>query len=210
MKLVHLVNDYDNKLSINDAKNLGLENLDVNKYAAWKELFLGSKCQVQDDPNPWNFWMIMLKSGNMDTTAAICPKNGKPSQPFPPESRFPCFGKGCMNMPKIYHDYTTLHSHKHIVKHRKLKGSFHGTWDLDADIYKAETQNDTSFFSVTWHKQLGKGSWKFHHILKTSSKYPWLMLYLRSDATTGVSGGYHYETRGMSKIVGFSSKSLHI
>ncbi|KAJ8532293.1 hypothetical protein K7X08_012216 [Anisodus acutangulus] len=168
-KLVHLVNEPDNKLSINDAKRLGQENLNVNTYAAWKELFLGYKCKVQDEPKPWNFWMIMLKSGNMDTTAAICPKNGKPSQPFPQESS-------------------------------QLKESFHGTWDLLADMSKAETQNDTSFFKVTWHKNLGKGSWKFHHILKTSSKYPWLMLYLRSDATIGVSGGYHYETRGMSKI----------
>ncbi|XP_016581071.2 uncharacterized protein LOC107878562 [Capsicum annuum] len=200
-KLVHLVNELDNKLSINDAKSLGQENLNVDTYAAWKELFLGYKCQVQDEPNPWNFWMIMLKSGNMDSTAAICPKNGKPSQPFPQDSRFPCFGKGCMNMPRIYHDYSTLHSHKEHPKMSKLKGGFHGTWDLDADMSKAKTQNDTSFFSVTWHKTLGKGSWKFHHVLKTSTKYPWLMLYLRSDATTGVSGGYHYETRGMSKMV---------
>ncbi|MCD7449009.1 hypothetical protein HAX54_048092 [Datura stramonium] len=181
-KLVHLVNEADNKLSINDAKNLGQENMDVNTYAAWKELLLGSKCQVQDEPNPWNFWMIMLKSGNMDSTASICPQNGKPSQPFLQDSRFPCFGKGCMNMPRIYHDYTTLHSHKNHSKRSKLKGSFHGTWELDADMSKAKTQNDTSFFSVTWHKNLGKGSWKFHHILKTSSKYPWLMLYLSLSA----------------------------
>ncbi|CAN4104294.1 unnamed protein product [Withania somnifera] len=185
-KLVHLVNEADNKLGINDAKSLQQENLD---------------CQVKSEPKPWNFWMIMLKSGNTDTTAAICPRNGIPSQPFPQESRFPCFGKGCMNMPRIYHDYTALHSHKKHPKRSKLKGGFHGTWDLDADMCKAKTQNDTSYFSVTWHKELGKGSWKFHHILKTSSKYPWLMLYFRSDATTGVSGGYHYETRGMSKIV---------
>ncbi|KAH0744187.1 hypothetical protein KY290_032180 [Solanum tuberosum] len=200
-KLVHLVNELDNKLSIHDAKSLGQYYLNVDMYAAWKELFLGYKCKVQDEPKPWNFWMIMLKSGNMDTTAAICPRNGIPSQPFAQIPRFPCFGKGCMNMPRIYHDYSTLHSHRKHPKVTKLKGGFHGTWELDADMSTAKTRNDTSFFSVTWHKILGKGSWKFHHVLKTSSKYPWLMLYLRSDATTGFSGGYHYETRGMSKIV---------
>ncbi|EEF33893.1 conserved hypothetical protein [Ricinus communis] len=146
---------------------------------------------VQDDPRPWQFWMIMLKSGNMDTTAAICPENGKKSVPFPPEPRFPCFGEGCMNMPLIDHEYTHVEGQNNST----LKGSFHGTWDLNAN------DNGTSSFNVTWVKEIGKGSWVFHHFLQTSSNYPWLMLYLRSDATSGFSGGYHYQTRGMSKIV---------
>ncbi|KAL5774201.1 hypothetical protein ACOSP7_011758 [Xanthoceras sorbifolium] len=50
-------------------------------------------------------------------------------------------------------------------------------------------------------KEVGKGSWIFHHVLRTTTRYPCLMLYLRSDATHGVSGGYHYPTRGMSKII---------
>ncbi|KAG8365693.1 hypothetical protein BUALT_Bualt18G0133200 [Buddleja alternifolia] len=197
-KLHHRVNEKYNKLGISNAKSQGLKNINVNEYAAWKERFLGYKCQVQDEPNPWQFWMIMLKSGNMDTLAAICPKDGKKSEPFPPESRFPCFGKGCMNMPRIYHDYTSV---RHFRGSRILMGSFYGTWDLDADINNAATMNNTSYYKVTWKKKLGHGSWVFHHILKTSPKYPWLMLYLRSDATRGFSGGYHYMTRGMSKIV---------
>ncbi|CAK9151758.1 unnamed protein product [Ilex paraguariensis] len=200
MKLVHRVNEKVNKLS--NATIQGLGNMNVNQFAAWKEKYLGYKCQVQEFPKPWQFWMIMLKSGNMDTLAAVCPENGKKSKPFPPTPRFPCFGKGCMNMPLIYHNYTSLQG-------RTLSGRFYGTWDLDADINKAATKNDTSFYSVTWKKELGKGSWVFHHVLKTSSKYPWLMLYLRSDATTGFSGGYHYETRGMSKIVSLRTNSLY-
>ncbi|CAI9784297.1 unnamed protein product [Fraxinus pennsylvanica] len=198
LKLVHKVNEKYNKLGIANAKRQGLKNINVNQYAAWKERFLGYKCQVQDKPNPWQFWMIMLKSGNMDTQAAICPENGKKSKPFPPESRFPCFGKGCMNMPRMYHDYTQVHHNRGV---RSLRGRFYGTWDLDADISTASSTNNTSYYSVTWKKVVGKGSWIFHHFLKTSPNYPWLMLYLRSDATRGFSGGYHYQTRGMSKIV---------
>lgn len=200
MKLVHKVNEKYNKLGIANAERQGLKNINVNQYAAWKERFLGYKCQVQDKPNPWQFWMIMLKSGNMDTEAAICPENGKKSKPFPPESRFPCFGKGCMNMPRMYHDYTHVHHTRGV---RSLRGRFYGTWDLDADISTASRTNNTSYYSVTWKKIAGKGSWIFHHFLKTSPNYPWLMLYLRSDATRGFSGGYHYQTRGMSKIVSF-------
>ncbi|XP_073284075.1 uncharacterized protein [Primulina huaijiensis] len=197
-KLAHRVTEKSNKLGIADAGSYGLNDITVDEYAAWKERYLGYKCQVEDNPGPWQFWMLMLKSGNMDTWAAKCPENGKKSKPFPPESRFPCFGEGCMNMPRIYHDYTSV---QHYHGNRTLKGSFYGTWDLDVPIEEAKTKENTSYYSVVWEKKLGKGSWKFHHVLKTSPKYPWLMLYLRSDATTGYSGGYHYTTRGMSKII---------
>lgn len=197
-KLAHRVKEEHNLLGVKDGTINGKEFKDVNKFAAWKETFLGKKCEVQDQPRPWQFWMIMLKSGNMDTLAAICPKDGKKSEPFPPEPRFPCFGRGCMNMPLIYHHYTRV---RHNQGNRTMRGSFFGTWDLDADIRTALAKENTSYYSVTWEKSVGKGGWIFKHVLKTSPKYPWLMLYLRSDATTGFSGGYHYSTRGMSKIV---------
>lgn len=198
VKLIHKVNERDNKLGI---LNSPFKELDViiDRYAPWKEIYLGNKCQVDDYPRPWQFWMIMLKSGNMDTLAAKCPENGKKSKPFPQDHRFPCFGEGCMNMPLIYHNYTKIQGGD--KENSIMRGSFYGTWDLNADITKASTENDTSYYSLTWEKEVGKGSWVFHHFLKTSSNYPWLMLYLRSDATSGVSGGYHYPTRGMSKIV---------
>ncbi|KAK3035063.1 hypothetical protein RJ639_034853 [Escallonia herrerae] len=195
---VHRVTEEDNKLGLGkpitggDPKAL----LDVELYAAEKELYLGSKCQVEATPNPWQFWMIMLKSGNMDTYADKCPKNGHKVGPFGPDPSFPCFGKGCMNQPSIYHDYTTLQGPNRTT----LRGRFFGSWDLDADLSKGMVGN-ISYHSVTWNKELGQGSWVFHHILRTSTKYPWLMLYLRSDTTHGFSGGYHYPTRGMSKII---------
>lgn len=201
--LVHRVTEEDNRLGIGKpfvtGKPEALSNVDL--YAAEKEVYLGQKCQVEDKPNPWQFWMIMLKSGNMDTFAAKCPKNGFKIGPYGPDGQFPCFGKGCMNQPLIYHNYTTLQGQNR----NKLKGRFYGSWDLDADLSSKGNYNveEISYYSVTWEKELGKGSWVFHHLLKTSSKYPWLMLYLRSDATNGFSGGYHYPTRGMLKIVSF-------
>lgn len=177
-------------------------------YAAEKELYLGFKCQVEDFPNPWQFWMIMLKSGNMDTYAAKCPENGVKVGPFGPDDRFPCFGQGCMNQPSIFHDYTKLEGPNRTT----LKGRFFGSWDLDVnyDLSGGLARNvidNISYHSVTWEKEIGKGSWVFHHVLRTSLNYPWLMLYLRSDATQGLSGGYHYPTRGMSKIVSTSCPS---
>lgn len=204
--LVHRVTEEDNRLGVGQSFLGGKPNAknNVDLYAAEKELYLGYKCQVEDKPNPWQFWMIMLKSGNMDTYAAKCPKNGYRVGPFAPDKyQFPCFGKGCMNQPLIYHDYTTLQ------KGKILQGSFYGSWELEnADLISTSAsrgeivqEKNISYYSVTWTKELGKGSWIFHHFLKTSNNYPWLMLYLRSDATKGFSGGYHYPTRGMSKIV---------
>lgn len=201
--LVHRVTEDDNRLGLGDpfpGGHLDEAGLDVNLYAALKELYLGAKCQIEDTPRPWQFWMVMLKSGNMDTSAAKCPKSGHRVGPFGPDPSFPCFGKGCMNQPLIYHDYTSLQGHDLT----SLKGRFYGSWDLNADNGSSSVSiggSNRSFYSVTWEKELGKGSWVFHHVLRTSVKYPWLMLYLRSDASTGFSGGYHYPTRGMSKIV---------
>lgn len=196
--LVHRVTPIDNALRMGmpfpGLQPYALYNKDL--YAVEKELFLGFKCQVEDNPNPWQFWMIMLKSGNMDTQAAKCPRNGVKVGPFGPDNRFPCFGSGCMNQPTIYHEYTTLQG----PRKSSLKGRFFGSWDLKADVSKGMLDN-TSYHSVAWEKEVNQGSWVFHHVLRTSPNYPWLMLYLRSDATQGLSGGYHYPTRGMSKIV---------
>ncbi|XP_010273506.1 PREDICTED: uncharacterized protein LOC104609019 [Nelumbo nucifera] len=198
LRLIHQVHEKENKLGeVNSYIGRRIHNVD--RLAALKEIYLGNKCQVEDEPGPWQFWMLMLKSGNMDTLAAMCPENGKKSKPFPQESRFPCFGKGCMNIPYVFHNYTSLQQGSDGAA-TTLRGSLYGTWDLDADVTKGPVVN-TSYYSVTWEKEVGKGSWVFHNVLQTSHKYPWLMLYLRSDATKGLSGGYHYQTRGMSKII---------
>ncbi|CAN8314389.1 unnamed protein product [Cochlearia groenlandica] len=170
-----------------------LQNPDL--YAVQKELDLGSLCQVSDKPNPWSFWMVMLKNGNYDTKSGLCPENGKKIQPFDQPGKFPCFGKGCMNQPAFNHGKTQLMGDGHT-----MTGWFNGTYEVDADL-GSKGLDGISYYEVLWEKRVGVGGWVFKHKLKTSHKYPWLMLYLRADATKGFSGGYHYDTRGMLKTL---------
>lgn len=192
--LNHWVTEDANKLGVGKPfpgiKPEAINNTD--SYAVEKELYLGSLCEVEDNPKPWQFWMVMLKNGNYDTNSALCPENGKKVGPFKP-GRFPCFGEGCMNQPLFHHQITEL------SKDNIMRGGFNGTYDLGA---KTGSGIDAiSYFEVVWEKKVGFGSWAFQHKLKISKKYPWLMLYLRADATKGYSGGYHYDTRGMLKIL---------
>ncbi|CAN6994156.1 hypothetical protein IGI04_017321 [Brassica rapa subsp. trilocularis] len=194
--LAHKVSDSDNNLGIGKSKQgviseAALHNPDL--YAVEKELYLGSLCQVSDEPNPWSFWMVMLKNGNYDTKSGLCPQNGRKIPPFDQPGKFPCFGTGCMNQPVLNHGKTQLLSDGYT-----MRGWFNGTYDVDAD--------GVSYYEVVWEKRVGVGGWVFKHKLKTSSKYPWLMLYLRADATKGFSGGYHYDTRGMLKTLPESPK----
>ncbi|XP_068663209.1 uncharacterized protein [Aristolochia californica] len=191
--LNHLVTEDNNKLGVGrpfpGISPEALNNTDL--YAVEKEIFLGSLCEVADKPNPWHFWMVMLKNGNFDTMSGLCPQNGKKVGPFPRTGRFPCFGTGCMNQPLLYHQQTAL------LDGDRLRGYFNGSYELDANL--RDGIDNISFYEVVWEKKAGSGSWSFSHRLKTSKKYPWLMLYLRADATGGFSGGYHYQTRGMLK-----------
>ncbi|KAH7678539.1 hypothetical protein IHE45_06G003000 [Dioscorea alata] len=196
-QLEHKVDEAVNKLGVGQSfpgiDPEALKNPDL--YAAAKELYLGSLCQAAEKPNPWQFWMLMLKNGNFDTTSGLCPKNGKKADPFPQPGNFPCFGKGCMNQPLLYHNQTSLSD-------KQMRGAFWGTYDLNANLSSGnEDITDISYFQVVWEKNVRTGSWIFYHKLKTSQKYPWLMLYLRADATKGYSGGYHYDTRGMLKTL---------
>ncbi|GLU16674.1 hypothetical protein SLE2022_330940 [Rubroshorea leprosula] len=194
LSLTHKVTDADNKLGVGTPFD-GLNPKYLNSpdlYAVQKELYLGSKCEVTDDPKPWQFWMVMLKNGNYDTKSGLCPQNGKKVPPFSP-NKFPCFGAGCMNQPTFNHHRTKL------LGDGTMRGWFNGTYDLGADT--GSGIDGISFYEVVWEKKVGEGKWVFSHKLKTSKKYPWLMLYLRADATRGFSGGYHYETRGMLKTL---------
>ncbi|KAL8142672.1 hypothetical protein V2J09_015704 [Rumex salicifolius] len=198
--VVHKVKEEDNKLGIGKPfpgiTQAALNNPDL--YAAEKEIYLGSLCKVVDeqDQKPWQFWMVMLKNGNFDTTSKLCPQNGKKVGRFPPLGgrRFPCFGHGCMNQPILYHSPTQL------IANGTLRGSFSGTYELGKNV--SGEIDGISYYEVVWEKQIGQEeSWVFKHKLKTSKNYPWLMLYLRADATSGFSGGYHYDTRGMLKVL---------
>ncbi|XP_058076514.1 uncharacterized protein LOC131225105 [Magnolia sinica] len=192
--LEYKVTEEQNKLGVGKSfpglNPKALNNPDL--YAVEKELYLGSLCEVASTPNPWQFWMVMLKNGNFDTLSGFCPENGRKVVPFLPTGRFPCFGIGCMNHPIFYHQKTQLLGNE-------MRGGFNGSYDLGVDIKGGI--DDISFFEVVWEKRVGVGSWVFSHKLKTSQRYPWLMMYLRADATKGFSGGYHYQTRGMLKTL---------
>ncbi|KAH9312091.1 hypothetical protein KI387_027126, partial [Taxus chinensis] len=194
-KVDHRVTEIDNRLSAGDPfpNSTFSSPPTADLYAVEKELYLGSLCEVDGGSNPWQFWMIMLKNGNFDVKSALCPNNGKKEDPIRTNRTFPCFGNGCMNQPSVYHNWSEIQSGK------SLSGSFYGSYDLDADFQSGIA--NVSYYSVVWEKNPATGSWVFSHKLKTSRKYPWLMLYLRADATHGYSGGYHYETRGMMKQV---------
>ncbi|GJZ92857.1 hypothetical protein Tco_0664922 [Tanacetum coccineum] len=198
--LSHKVTEHDNKLGVGDSfEGLNPKALhDTDLYAAEKELYLGNLCQVtkhKNDTTPWQFWMIMLKNGNYDTTSGLCPENGKRAPPFAP-GRFPCFGNGCMNQPILVHQPTSITG---SGSDAVMIGGFNGTYD---NISSSSVGSENiSYYEVTWQKKVGVGSWEFKHRLRTSKNYPWLMLYLRADATKGFSGGYHYDTRGMLKIL---------
>ncbi|KAK9162031.1 hypothetical protein Syun_002933 [Stephania yunnanensis] len=193
------VKESDNKLRAGDPFPIDdyktYTNPDI--YAVEKELYLGSLCELHDSGEPWQFWMIMLKNGNFDTNTTLCPENGRKVSPIITGRKFPCFGVSCMNQPLVYHNYSRLVSsgEDHVMS--SLTGGFYGSYDLDADL--SNGVGNISYFSVIWEKNLSSGSWIISNKLTTSSKYPWLMLYLRSDATKGFNGGYHYEGRGIMR-----------
>nr|DAD43870.1 TPA_asm: hypothetical protein HUJ06_002100 [Nelumbo nucifera] len=157
---------------------------DPDLYAVQKELYLGSKCEVHGNDlrfisDYYQFWMITLRNGNLDTHAGLCPSKGRKVGPFEhSEDGFSCFGKGCMNQPLMFHNYTSLQT---VGKENFLRGSFFGTYDLDVDFGKGLGEDK---------------SWAFHHFLRTSDKYPSLKLTLKSDTAGGKFG---YGTRGMTK-----------
>ncbi|CAK9165954.1 unnamed protein product [Ilex paraguariensis] len=102
-----------------------------------------------------------------------------------------------MNQPLVYHNRSRVVSFGDQMV--SLSGGFYGTYDLDTNLSTGVGQN--SFFSVSWRKNLSTGSWIISNRLTTSSKYPWLMLYLRADSTKGFNGGYHYGGRGIMRKV---------
>ncbi|VVB08673.1 unnamed protein product [Arabis nemorensis] len=194
-EVYHWVNDTDNKLAAGDKFPVSgfTSYRDPDLFASEKERYLGSLCKVQDnEEEPWFFWMIMLKNGNFDKNSTLCPENGKKVGKIVTGRNFPCFGQGCMNQPLVYHNYSRLIADENGTMH--LTGGFNGTYDLDG-----KGAGKTSFFSVSWKKNVQSGSWVFSNTLTTSTKYPWLMLYIRADAAEGFNGGYHYNGRGMMR-----------
>ncbi|XP_027092479.1 uncharacterized protein [Coffea arabica] len=195
-QVIQKVNESDNKLGTGDQfpDTEFKAYSDPDLYAVEKELYLGSLCEVHDTAEPWYFWMIMLKNGNFDKNTTLCPENGRKVSKIVTGRTFPCFGKGCMNQPLVYHNSSRV---DFSGDQASLIGGFYGTYDLDTHL--SSEVGSKSFFAVSWQKNLISGSWIVSNKLTTSTKYPWLMLYLRADATEGFNGGYHYNGRGIMR-----------
>ncbi|KAK7276077.1 hypothetical protein RIF29_17209 [Crotalaria pallida] len=102
-----------------------------------------------------------------------------------------------MNQPILCHQQTQ-------ITDGTMRGGFNGSYDLDSSC-GAGHDSSLSYYEVVWEKKVNVGSWAFKHKLKTSKKYPWLMLYLRADATKGFSGAsniYYYTDKILSGSVG--------
>ncbi|KAL1221465.1 hypothetical protein V5N11_035601 [Cardamine amara subsp. amara] len=197
--LVHKVSDSDNKLGIGKTipgiiSESALQKPDL--YAVEKELYLGSLCQVSDKTNPWSF----PPDGNAQKR-----KLGHKIWSLPlkrPED--PTF-QSTRKIPLLWlwlYEPTGAEPREDRAFERDghtMMGWFNGTYELEADL--GNGLDGISYYEVLWEKRVGVGGWEFKHKLKTSSKYPWRMLYLRADATRGFSGGYHYDTRGMLKTL---------
>ncbi|KAH9569470.1 hypothetical protein CY35_03G135400 [Sphagnum magellanicum] len=204
------VTDKDNELQSGDPFPITsfLNPANADLYAVEKEKYLASLCEVDSGMRPWYFWMVMLKNGNFDEASGLCKSFAtKPMKFFNPRtsavqgsSGFPCFGSGCMNQPLVYHNWSSGSGNGVLNSQSSLTGSFYGTYDLHVESPSSLTSN-ASYFSVSWKKNTTSQSWIFHHILKASPNYPWLMLYLRADTTSGISGGYPWDTRGMMQQV---------
>ncbi len=209
------VTDKDNELQSGDPFPITsfLNPANADLYAVEKEKYLASLCEVDSGMQSWYFWMVMLKNGNFDEASGLCKSFAtKPMKFFNPRtsavqgsSGFPCFGPGCMNQPLVYHNWSSGGGSGVLNSQSSLTGSFYGTYDLHVESPLSLTSN-ASYFSVSWKKNTTSQSWIFHHILKASPNYPWLMLYLRADTTSGISGGYPWDTRGMmQQVCGLSS-----
>ncbi|XP_051123525.1 uncharacterized protein LOC127246296 [Andrographis paniculata] len=196
-QVLHRVNESVNRWRAGDGCLPTTLSTDPNIYAVEKEKYLGRLCEVRD----WYFWMIMLKNGNFDKNTTLCPENGKKVAKIVTDRTFPCFGHGCMNQPLVYHNQSKIVSYNNDSNNIvSLAGGFYGTYDIDdTNLTPYGGGGNKSFFSASWHKNPLTNSWIISQKLTTSSKYPWLMLYLRSDAANGYNGGYHYDGRGIMR-----------
>jgi hypothetical protein len=205
----HRVVDLDNDLRTGEAFPRGSfeTSNDADLYVVEKEKYLAALCEEDASAKPWHFWMLMLKNGNYDQSSNLCRNFAEASKPLKflnPRTgsqlgAFPCFGPGCMNQPVVLQNLSKIQPGD--GSHPSLSGSVYGTYDVDQAGELPNANGNISYFSVTWEKNATSGSWIFTHKLTVSQKYPWLMLYLRADATSGVSGGYPWETRGMMRQV---------
>ena len=117
----------------------------VNWYAQQKARYLGELCQQQTSTGRgWEWWTIMIKSGNLDLSSNQCPSTTLPpssadpparrrhvrppivtSHPTSPPRSIPA--PLPMNQPLVYQHFTAPHPHVKSV----VAGAFLGSFSID-------------------------------------------------------------------------------
>lgn len=124
----------DNALGPGDAFPLPGFNAtsDVNAYAVEKELFLGERCSNGEGSNKWSFHTIMLKSGNMNIAANICPNTSNGTL-----SESGGFNNLPMNQPLVSLTPAVMRSVPY--NGQSLVGSVSATYDVNPSWTPTET-----------------------------------------------------------------------
>ena len=220
----------DNALGPGDAFPLPGFNAtpDVNAYAVEKELFLAARCaqpsQPGGPPGAWAFHTVMLKTGNMDPAAGLCPSTNPPGAPLgfnnlpmvQPEVALtpatlqpvPYGGKGYVGSVGATYDVSQNWTAAERAAVRAALASYTAAWtayrfaEVDgapplppAPAPPALLANK-SYEAAIWWRNVSSGGTVFHHIQASSAAAPWLMNYYKLMDTQGVGGGYDWQGAG--------------
>jgi hypothetical protein len=205
---------------------------DANAYAIEKELFMGAACTrpaaVPPGAPAWNysFHTVMLKSGNMNTAAGICPEtvagvgfNNLPmNQPLleltPAAVRsVPYGGTGYVGSLGATYDVDPSWTPAQAAAVRAALANYTAAW---IDYRFAEVDGVTplppapeaappallvnkSYEGVVWWRNVSSGATVFHHVQQSSPAAPWLMSYYKLMDATGVGGGYDWPGAGQMR-----------
>ena len=201
---------------------------DVNAYAVEKELFLGARCAQPLPGAPgetWAFHTIMLKTGNMDPAAGICPSTNsnasargvgfnnlpmvQPLVALTPAvvSPVPYGGRGYVGSVGATYDVAPNASEAQRGAVRAALAAYTAGWvakrfkEVDGggavpDPTPPPLLANTSYEAAIWWRNVSSGGTVFHHIQKSSTSAPWLMNYFKLTDVNGVSGGYDWNGRG--------------
>ena len=218
----------DNALGPGDAFPLPGFNAttDVNAFAVEKELFLAARC---DQPSgvpgagSFAFHTIMLKSGNMDVAAGICPMTAAPglgfnnlpmNQPLvalspSTERAVPYGGRALVGGVAATYDVNASWSADEIAAVSTALQNYSDAWlayrfaEVDGaplpprpDSVKPALLANKSFEAAVWWKNVSSGSTVFSLIQLCSRGAPWLMNYLKLMDARGFGGGYDFAGAG--------------
>ena len=199
---------------------------DVNAYAVEKELFLAERCQQASGPGGPNgtyaYHTIMLKTGNMNVAAGLCPSTQPPALGFNnlPMAQplvaltpatlqsVPYGGRGFVGHVGATYDVNASWSEGEREAVRGALAAYTAAWaayrfaEVDGVTPPPPPPRPTplllnkSYEAAIWWRNVSSGSTVFHHIQESGPAAPWLMNYFKLMDTRGVGGGYDWSGAG--------------